>query len=106
MARLKVSPQANLDLESIAAYINRERPSASKRVGRKLLATFQLLARNPHIGDSCDHIRLGLRVFAPGRPASRYLVFFPYHLPENVVEIAAVIEGSRNWEAMLAPPSE
>ena len=101
MAYLRVSPLAIRDVTSIANYIAQDRPAASRRVGRSLYKTFGFLAKHPHVGTAREDVRPGLRLFVPKPPADRYIVFFQYDSASDTVEIAAVIDGSRDWGTML-----
>lgn len=101
MARLRISPLAVADVTGISSYIAQTRPSASRRVGQALYRTFEFLARNPSVGTARDDVRPGLRLFVPKAPAERYVVFFQYNAASDVVEIAAVIDGARDWEQMF-----
>jgi plasmid stabilization system protein ParE len=104
MAKLRVSRRAISDISSIAAYISKDRPSAALRVGAKLYQTFEFLARHPAAGMARDDVRKGVRLYTPASPAHRYVVFFEYRAADDVVEIAAVIDGARDWARIFQDP--
>ena len=64
-----------------------------------LQETFLLLAQFPELGTVREDLAPNVRMFAPRKPASNYLVFF-YPLA-NGVEISDVIHGSRDWLELL-----
>jgi toxin ParE1/3/4 len=102
MPRLRVSAEAAADVQAIADYIKRDRPSAAHRLGARLYRTFEFLSHHPSAGTSRDDISPGLRMFVPGRPASRYLTFFRHDSAGDVVEIVAVMDAARDWETILS----
>lgn len=102
MPRLHVSDEARSNMAAIADWIRRDRPAAARRVGQKLRNTFRFLAQNPDAGERREDIRRGIRVFVPGAPASRYLIFYQVDDEQGVVEISAVVDGSRDWESLMS----
>lgn len=64
--------QAEEDILAIAQYIAKENPSAARRWIDGVERTFNLLASQPFMGESVEHIRLGLRRFCEGK----YLIFY------------------------------
>jgi plasmid stabilization system protein ParE len=101
MPRYRISPQATDDIKSIVSWIKRDRPAAAQRVNAKLRATFQFLAANPLAGERRDDLRPGIRVFVPGPPASRYVIFYMESSDSIGVEIATVIDGARDLPNIL-----
>lgn len=76
MPQFHVSVQAEQDIDGIAAYTTESwgwRQTAQYLA--KLEETFDMLARNPSIGRSCDSIRKGLKRFETGR----HVVFYIPH---------------------------
>lgn len=57
---------------------------------------FALLASNPHMGRSCDELRPGLFRL----PVGNCVIF--YRVAPRHVEIARIIHGARNIQALFA----
>ncbi len=93
--RLRISRQADADLDEIAETIGADNPVAAVDVLDKLQATFWLLAEHPEIGTLREDIAANIRMFSPSKPASSYIIFY-YPLPDGV-EISDVIHGARDW---------
>ncbi|REJ89134.1 MAG: type II toxin-antitoxin system RelE/ParE family toxin [Planctomycetota bacterium] len=99
MRDYQLSRQADRALDDIADHIARDNPAAAKRVTTAIVETFKTIAANPGIGQSCDHLREGLRVFPAKEPAQNYIVF--YYEATDCIEIIAVLHGARDWQGML-----
>ncbi len=92
MTTLRWSPQAIRDVESIRAYIAQDSPSYAELIARRLVAAAERLQTFPQSG------RL-----VPERqdPAIREVIVgayrIVYRLRADVVEIATVFRGSREF---------
>ena len=74
MLRVDVSVEADEDVDLIAAYTTRTWGWQQTNVYlAKLEGGFELLAKSPSIGRSCDSIRPGLRRFEIGKHVVFYL---------------------------------
>lgn len=96
MPRYRLSEQASEDLREISAWIARDRPESAKAVVGKLRDTFGLLAKNPGCGMKCDHLREGMKMFVPSKPAKRYVIFFREG-KDGVLEVVTVLDSARDW---------
>lgn len=67
----RLSWQANADLQAIADYLGVKSPVAAAQVLDALLATFELLAKNPRLGEPRDDLHPGIRMFVPDSPADK-----------------------------------
>lgn len=72
MSSYLLSPEAERDLDAIAAYISVDKPAAARRLLNSFRATFELLAATPGLARGREDIRPGLR----SCPVGEYLVFF------------------------------
>jgi len=70
-------------------------PQAANRLLNNILDKCETLGRFPNLGKSRDELVVGLRSF----PVEDYLIF--YFPVENGVEIARVVSGYRDLEAMF-----
>ena len=68
----RLSSVAEEDVCDIWLYIADDNVAAADRLLDRFTRTFELLAKNPQIGQAQDHLRPGLRRFVVGN----YLVFF------------------------------
>lgn len=92
---VRLSHQAEEDLNEIADYIANSNPHAADDVIEALFRTLQTLAANSGIGQSRDDLRPGLHVFPARHPAHNYVVC--YFLIEGGIEVATVLHGRRDW---------
>ncbi len=92
MNRFRLARQAKTDLSDIWDYIGvvNENPTAAYRQLEMLHEKFSLLAGQPLLGQSCDDLGAGVRVFS----ADSYVIFY---VPiGNGIEVQRVIHGSRD----------
>ncbi len=74
MPRVRISAEAEEDIDRIAAYTTSTWGwRQTDRYLAKLEYGFDLLAKNPSIGRSCDSIRAGLQRFEIGRHVVFYI---------------------------------
>jgi len=99
MSRVRLSRQADGDLDEIASTLGAENLSAAISVLGILEDTFLLLAKNPLIGVAREDLATNIRMFSPKKPADSYIVFY-YPFPDGV-EISDVIHGARDWLSMF-----
>ena len=90
MSDFRILPRAALDIEEIGLYIAQDSPDAALRIVNRLYALFQILAENPMMGQSREHLAPDLRSFSMGR----YLIF--YRPMENGIEVVRVLNASRD----------
>jgi toxin ParE1/3/4 len=100
MSRYRLSRQADIDLDHIAADVAAFNVRAALRVLDTLHEAFQTLAANPEIGAVRDDLMPNLRLFSPRRPASNYIIFY-YELLGGGIEISDVVHGARDWAPLF-----
>jgi toxin ParE1/3/4 len=98
MARVLVwSPEAIEDIETIAAYIERDSPWYAKAVATKIVETAEAIPEYPEMGRIVPEIAdSAIRE----RFVHRYRVI--YRVDEARVLIAAVIHGRQDFEPLVA----
>ena len=98
MARaLAWSPEAIEDIESIAAYIERDSPWYAKAVAAKIVETAETIPDFPEMGRVVPEIgETAIRE----RLVHRYRVI--YRLEQAHVLVAAVIHGRQDFEPFVA----
>ncbi len=101
MSRYRLSRQAVTDLDEIWDYIGIEknRPTAAKRVIAQLYATFAKLADHPELGMRRDDLREHVRMFCPRKPARNYAVFFQ-SMPDGI-EVITIIHAARDFPQLF-----
>ena len=96
MARYDVSEQAADDLFDIWRYIAVQGSvNIARRMNNRFEEHFRLLAEQPLIGRSRSELAPDLRSF----PVGNYLII--YRPTDYGVEVARVLHGSRDIEAMF-----
>jgi toxin ParE1/3/4 len=97
--RVRISPQARTDLDSIWLYTARESGSidTATRIISAITDRFALFAKFPFIGRSLeDNLRPNVRTF----PVRQYLIF--YSTRPGEVRILRVIHSARDAFAVFA----
>ncbi len=97
--QFRLADQAVADLDGIANYIGERNPAAADRVLDTLFDTFSFLGENADVGTPRGDLVPDLRVFSPPRPAHSYVI--AYFKTKDVVEINAVVHGSRDWPQLI-----
>ncbi len=95
MRKFKVSRPAKKDLDEIWLYIAQDSLDAADRFIDYLTDRFPLLVSSPRMGRSREDLAPGLRC----HPVKNYLIF--YRLAKNRVEIARVVQGTRDLKALF-----
>jgi len=98
MNHFRFSPKAAQDLDDIIDYIVQRNPIAAAHVLRRIEQTCRKLAQFPGMGTERDDLQLGLRVFLSGN------CVICYRDTGNGIEIARVVHGSRDIQALFSPP--
>jgi toxin ParE1/3/4 len=96
--RLRISPQAEADLDSIWYYVATESASVeiADRQVDSLTSRFLLLERHPYIGRIRDEFGPGMRSFA----VSEYVIV--YIIEHDRVQILRVVHGRRDLESIFS----
>ncbi len=90
MAKFKLTPTAEQDLQEIWLYIAQDKPTAADKLLDRIEAQCELLANHPQLGPARDDIAKGLRY----HPLANYLIL--YRVIPRGVEIVRVAHGARN----------
>lgn len=92
--RLVFRPEADADLADIHDHIAADSPARARKFVALLRQRCAPLRQFPEMGRARDDLRPGLRSLA----VDRYVVI--YRLPGDVVEIVAIVHGSRDVAAL------
>lgn len=95
MARFLLSHRARSDLSEIRRFIADDNPSAADRLVDEFFDLFQVLARNPEIGQLRADLRPDLRSISHGN----YVVF--YYPMTDGAEIVVVVHGACDAESIF-----
>lgn len=95
MKRYRLSLHAKKDLKSIYRFIAERNESAAGSLRKTFYEKFELLAKHPFLGEACDHIVNGLRMF----PAGNYIIF--YRTGPSRLEILHVLHAARDFAAVI-----
>ena len=100
MPVINKSPQAFVDLDELASYIQRDNPDAAHRFLISAEWTFNLLAAMPHLGKEYNHpSHQNLRVWYVRRPFRNYKIF--YQAIESGIFVVRILHSSRDIPAQL-----
>ncbi len=91
--RLRLTSQAEADLEDIAAYLEPRNPQGAQWVEDAILDVFALLIQYPEAG----HLR-GQRVRRFALPRYPYLVFYRVNEGADEIEVLTVRHAARREE--------
>ena len=93
MKEIRVSPQAEAELDGIWFYVAREASvETANRVIDGITSRFGLLARYPAAGRSREELGPDVRSF----PADSYLIVYEYRTGEEVVMILHIASRGRD----------
>jgi toxin ParE1/3/4 len=97
MSRYRLTDRAKADVHALWEYIVLARgyPDAADRQVDLLHRKFNVLARQPLMGEARDDLRPGLRVFSAG---SYVILYYPQ--PDGV-QVVGVMHGAQDIEAMF-----
>lgn len=98
MARLVVAPAARRDLIVIRDYIARDNPEAARQVVVRLRDAARVLAGAPGLGRPRPELGAGLRSLA----ADRYVLFYRPLDGTTGIELARVLHGARDLDALFS----
>jgi toxin ParE1/3/4 len=95
MPRVLKTPEAELDLVEIAAYIEADNPPAAERLLDHLDEKLRLLSEFPGLGRAREELAESLRSF----PVGKYVIFY---LPlSDGINVIRVLHGSRNIRRLM-----
>jgi toxin ParE1/3/4 len=83
------------DLCEVYAYIARESVAAAEKMWERFTRIFEMLARQPLIGEACEALTPNLRCF----PVGRYVVY--YRAEETGVVVVRVCHGARDSSSLF-----
>jgi toxin ParE1/3/4 len=99
MNLVRLSRQAEHDLDSIVDYLSGFSRQAAVSELRKLRTRFGLIARHPALGELRDELSRGLRIFSAGRFVILYIAI------EGGIEVVGVVHGARDLADYFRRPA-
>ena len=93
--KVRVTAPARDDLDGIWDYIAHDNPMAATRMVYRIRVRFEMLGRQPLLGEACEDLQPGLRSF-PVRP---YVI--DYRVLNDEVSIVRVLHGARDVEQLF-----
>ena len=90
MTGYDISLRAEADIDEIWTYIAQRDFHAADRLSDRFVAKFEMLSRQPLIGELVGHLSPGLRCV----PVGNYVVY--YEIVRDRVSISRVLHGSRD----------
>lgn len=97
MSRVIIQPRAQADVDEIWTYIAQRNHQAADRLSDRIVERFEMLGRQPLIGESAGHISPGLRRVVEGQ----YVIY--YEIEADVVFIRRVLHGARDLSQFFGP---
>ncbi len=79
------------DLESIRAYIERDKPRAAREMARRIIKSVENIPSNPYMG-RVGRVR-GTREWV--MPGTSYIV--AYKVRDETLEVLRILHGAMNW---------
>jgi toxin ParE1/3/4 len=97
MNLVRISTEAEADLDAIWLYIANDSPIHADRFLERLIKTLTTtLSTLPLVGRKRDEFEIGLYSF----PVEGYIAF--YRVRKDVVEIVRIIHGARDLDAIFS----
>ena len=97
MTELRLTEQAEADLDTLWAYIAADNVTAADRMVDAVLEASRLHTRFPSMGQRRDELQPGLRCFV----VSPYVIF--YRSVEDALEVLRIVHGARDVISLLMP---
>ena len=97
MSRVIIQPRAQTDMDEIWTYIAQRNRQAADRLSDRIVERFEMLGRQPLIGESFGHISPGVRRVVEGNYVSYY------EIEADVVFIRRVLHGARDLGRFFGP---
>ncbi len=95
MASLRLTPQAENDLEELWLAIALDNPSAADRLLRRIAIKLERLAQFPEIGSPKPEIAPSARILVEGN----YVIL--HEVVGDTVEIVRVVHGARDLDELF-----
>ena len=89
--KIRVTPQAGQDLQSISDYVTARSPAAARRVRAAILASFDVIAEHPLAGRTVEG---GFRKH--GVPRYPYLIYYLVDARLNEIRVLSVWHAARS----------
>jgi toxin ParE1/3/4 len=96
--KLRYTPPALADLDSILGYVSAHSPQGAKRIQARIQAVINLLSMHPHIGVRTDEPAIRRLTTTP----YPYLIF--YEVTETEIIVHAIRHGARDPSGMPGSP--
>lgn len=97
MSRVIVQPRAQADMDEIWTYVAQRDRQAADRLSDRIVDRFEMLGRQPLIGESAGDISPALRRVIEGN----YVIY--YEVEADVVLIRRVLHGARDLKQFFGP---
>lgn len=89
----RITWRARADIAELGDYIARDNPAAAERMLDRIKRRFQMVARQPLIGEARPDLRQDVRCVGEGR----YVIYYrPLEPGDETVEIVRVLHGARD----------
>ena len=95
MPRVEQTSRARLDVAEIGEYVAKDNPAAAMRLLERFDQKFEMLARQPLMGEMRDEISPGIRQLTVGS----YVIL--YRPLSDGVRIVRVVHGARDFESLF-----
>ena len=95
MARYRIAPLAQSDMDEIWFHVARNSLSAADRLLESFFDRFQILAAHPELGETRPEILPDIRSFAAGN----YVIY--YRIVSSGIAIARVLHGARDLKGLF-----
>jgi toxin ParE1/3/4 len=102
MPRLVIAPEARKDLRAIRDYIAKDNPAAARRVVTRVRDLARMLAGAPALGRRRPKLGRDLRSFV----ADPYVLFYRPLVGASGIELARVLHGARDLDALFSTDME
>ena len=95
-----LSPEAELDLDEINAYLSQVPAGPAERVMRSIQDTMHSILAHPYLGAPHSHLTLLFGEEVRSRLVAPYRIF--YRVRHNQPEIVSILHGARDQRSLLS----
>lgn len=97
MSQVIIQPRAQADLDEIWTYLAKRNYQAADRWSDRIVERFEMLGRQPLIGESAGYVSPGTRRVVEGN----YVIY--YEVEADVVFIRRILHAARDLEQFFGP---
>jgi len=99
LSRFHLSPDAEVDLDEILAYLDELPQQAADRIGQSLQTMLHSIGRQPYLGVRSSYLTRLIGEEVHSRLVYPYRIY--YRVGKNIPEVFAILHGAHDQRSIL-----